>query len=81
MARPATVAVPRPPLCAPAAEAATVDGVPAEATPLQRSPVAPRVAVAGVVVLDADERADDVLVELLLALAGAAELEKTACPP
>lgn len=80
MARPATVAVLRPPLCAPAAEAETVAGVLAEATPLHRSPVAPRVDRAGAVVR-AEERAEALLVEPLPALAGAAELEKTACPP
>ncbi len=80
MARPATVAVLRPPLCAPDAEAETVAGVPAEATPLHRSPVAPRVDRAGAVVR-AEEGAEALLAERLPALAGAAELEKTACPP
>lgn len=82
MTRPATPAVPSPPLCAPAAEAEARDGDPAVATPLHRSPVAPRVERAGAVVR-AEERAGAVLEERWPALAdfGAAELEKTACPP
>lgn len=82
MARPATVAVLSPPPCAPAAEAVAREGASADATPLQRSAV-PRVDRAGAVER-AEERLDAVLDERWLALEadfGAAELEKTACPP